>query len=1454
MGALRRQAGQKRRRLLAQLLARLERFSTNHDPSAVLEPEAVVEADALLETVSDPTADLEAIRVVGWLHWARYLALEPGDDQQDLAAALALFAPVYQARPDLLPDQVRAYFRREEAIAPNDHEALADRADVLVQAALGTRDRNGLDNGIDLLKRAVAATPTGHRDRARRLSNLRVALRRRYLWTGSPADLDAAIIAGEQAVAATPTGHSDRARYLSDLGTALGTRYDRTGTLADLDAMADVMKQAVAATPADHPDRAVYLSNLGNTLRARFERTGALSDLQAAITVGEQAVAATPTGHPNRALYLSNLGLALRDRFGRFGAMTDLDTAIDIIGEAVAATLPGDRDRTMYLYYLGVTLRTRYERTGALADLDNAIAVTEQAVAATPADHPNRAGRLSNLGVALRRRFERTGALSDLQAAITVGEQAVAASPTGNPNRALCLSNLGATQLARFDRTGNLADLDAAIKAYEQAVAATPADHPDRALYLSNLGASQLARFDRTGNLADLDAAINTGEQAVAATPANHPDRAVYLSNLGATLSARFGRTGTMADLDAAVEAYEQAVAATLADHPDRAVYLSNLGNALRTRFERTGTLADLDNAIAVTEQAVAATPADHPSRAGRLSNLGVALRTRFERTGTTADLDAAVDAIEQAVAATPADHPSRAGRLSDLCATLRTRFERTGTTADLDAAVDAIEQAVAATPADHPRRAGYLTNLGLALRARFGRTGTMADLDAAVDAIEQAVAATPADHPDRAGYLTNLGVALRTRFGRTGATADLDTAITAYEEAVAATPADHPSRVVYLSNLGDALSTRFGRTGTMADLDAAISVSRDAVAVEVASPRLRATAGRVWGRAAAAGQRWPEAVEGYAAAVDMLGRVVPRSLTRADQQNLLAELGALGSDAAACCLHAGRTGRAVELFEQGRGILLGQALDNRVDLTALTRQHPDLARRFTALADKLDRADDNSRSMHADLDDGSVDAFAGATHRALQLRRETADAFDRVIEEIRLQPGFDTFLHPPRLEQFVAAGFGGTLVLINVSAFGSDALILTGATSAPVTPIVVPLPGLSRDAVDQRVIEFLTALGTAASRKEAGQRAAEATLTETLGWLWDQIAGPVLDRLGIHGPPTAGEPWPRLWWCVSGLLSFLPLHAAGHHGTRFDAAPTTVIDRVVSSYIPTIRALVHARRRPPVADRDDSTRIGTISAGGRILAVAMPHTPAASDLPGAQAETDSLRRRFPGRVTVLSGPAATHDSVLRELSAARWAHFACHGLSDLTDPSASHLLLHDWPLTVSDIAQLRLEDADLAFLSACSTAQPGARLADEAIHLVTAFQLAGFRHVIGSLWPIEDQHAAALADYIYTTLSDTSDPARAVHTATRLAAQSMDRPAIGLGFPHPCRCLTPQARPTQHFGTAPVPTVALAERRRPCWRRSRIRLRTWRSPKRPDGCTGRATWCSTTVTSSRRI
>ncbi|MFI4990168.1 MAG: CHAT domain-containing protein [Solirubrobacterales bacterium] len=267
-----------------------------------------------------------------------------------------------------------------------------------------------------------------------------------------------------------------------------------------------------------------------------------------------------------------------------------------------------------------------------------------------------------------------------------------------------------------------------------------------------------------------------------------------------------------------------------------------------------------------------------------------------------------------------------------------------------------------------------------------------------------------------------------------------------------------------------------------------------------------------------------------------------------------------------------------------------------------------------------------------------------------------------------------------------------------------------------------------------------------------------------------------------------AGSQSPRVWWCLSGLLAFLPLHAAGRTGRGGAAAGTSVMDRVVSSYTPTLRALLHVRRSTRAPDR----------AAGRVLVVAMPKTPGANDLPAAVGEAALLARLFQGQVRILTEQEATVAAVLAKLPLYPWTHFACHASSDVANPSTSHLLIHgeqggsreqhSYALTVLEIAKLR-QDADLAFLSACATAVPGLALPDEVIHLASAFQLAGYRHVIATLWPVYDVAAAQIAEGVYNTLAPTETAegsARALHAAsTSLRARYPSRPSVWAAHVH---------------------------------------------------------------------
>lgn len=187
----------------------------------------------------------------------------------------------------------------------------------------------------------------------------------------------------------------------------------------------------------------------------------------------------------------------------------------------------------------------------------------------------------------------------------------------------------------------------------------------------------------------------------------------------------------------------------------------------------------------------------------------------------------------------------------------------------------------------------------------------------------------------------------------------------------------------------------------------------------------------------------------------------------------------------------------------------------------------------------------------------------------------------------------------------------------------------------------------------------------------------------------------------------------------------------------------------------------------PTTPGLPDDGRLFNVSAEAGLLAGLLP---------------DPLALVEPAPVTdrhVAGDLLPARDRVLSELPHHAIAHFACHGTHDPADPDGGRLLLHDHrdrPLTVADLARVKLEHAELAYLSACATAlNTNAVILDEAIHLTSAFQLAGFPHVVGTLWNVDDETALDLARDFYTALKDertgtfdTTRAARALHDAVR--------------------------------------------------------------------------------------
>jgi CHAT domain len=1397
--------------------------------SVALAEQAIPAATEMLENV---LASPNEARISAALDiWRRILDTLPADHQEraeclsKLGVALLLRSQHSEELADIEAaiEAGRAAAELTLGDSPLRAACLSNLGVALKAKAERTGVLPDIDAAIETARSAAESTPPRDLNRPRYLFNLGAALYHRGQLTGTLTDLDAAIEALQASLQSAPPDYRDRASYLAELSIALHDRSERTAGSADLDAAIEAARVAVQSTPADAPVQLRFLPTLANSLRARFERFGKVSDINAAIEAAAAAAEAAPVSHPYRPVALRNLWLLLEDRFRHTGATADLDEAIDA-GRATMSAIPVDApDRSKLLCELALSLRAKFQRSGSLEDLDAAISAQQQAIKATPTDDPDRAARLSDLGVFLDARFEHTGILEDGETAVQAATAAVDASRPGNSNRALYLSNLGIVLLNRFFRIGEPEDLARAVKASESAVETASSDHPNRGQYLSNLGLVLLTYFRHQAANGALDAAIEAAQAATQITPIGHPNRGSYLSNLAAALQIRYERSRSLDDLSAAIQAEYAAVEASPLDipgvaepmsalrakllenssqtasgysavrqratgqaHTDRlalARRLSNLGIGLRDRYEQTCVPTDLDAAIEAGRAAVEAIPASHPERAKILENLGISLQIRFERTGALADADAAVTAGFAALEATPADHPDRATRLNNIAIALGVRAVRTRDPADVDASVESAKAALEKTPVGHPDRAQRLSILGNALELRYQQNKMAADQD---DAIKMLQAAVDSETQDlgKVMYLSNLCDGLRQRFERTGAVADLDEAIRSGQSAAAGVRPDGSDLAVMSFNLGLALRARFELQGESADSVAASSAFVAAAEATPAAPSIRIHAARAASQLMAR-QEVGQAADILENAVRLLSEVAPRQLARADQQHAIGGFSGLASEAAALVLSDTRPGttreqraaRALQLLEAGRAVLLSQTLDTRDDLTDLRQEYPYLAERFIVLRDRLDQPESS-----ASVGSGDTATVALSLDSAAEKRRQLADQLTATLNEIRTMKNFHSFGLPPSIEALTNQAVPGPIVTVNVSDHRSDALLLRGESVTS-----VELTSLTRTALVEQINTFHQALDISTEHEVASsaRREAQRTIMGILGWLWDVVAGPVLDHLGYERSLPSDASWPRVWWAPGGLLGLLPIHAAGHHAELAveGKARRTVMDRVVSSYTPTIRALIYARQG-----------VGHVRTLKRGLIVAMPTTPKLPDgaaLPNVPAEVAAVSAYLPNPVILIErtpSDSAAEDSdvlptrakIFEFLPECSIAHFACHAASHPSDPSNSLLLLHDYdtaPLTVNSLAPIQHDGLELVYLSACRTAfTRTSNLLDEAIHLTSAFQLAGSRHVIGTLWEISDAIAVHIAGEFYRELRtssgtlDTDRAAYALHLAIRNA------------------------------------------------------------------------------------
>ncbi|KAJ7207437.1 CHAT domain-containing protein [Mycena pura] len=801
--------------------------------------------------------------------------------------------------------------------------------------------------------------------------------------------------------------------------------------------------------------------------------------------------------------------------------------------------------------------------------------------------------------------------------------------------------------------------------------------------------------------------------------------------------------------------------------HTGKPAILNNFACALSRRFKYFGNIADINQSVETFAECVRLTPEGHISVASKLSNLGTSLRTRFEQFGDLADLHKSVKTLQKGVRLTPDTHPSKPSMFSDLGNALHNRFERLGDLKDLNDAVSALIDGFKLTPVGHIHRPIISANLGNMLSARFQRLGNTWDITRSILMLRAALQLTPEGHPERPLWLNNLGYSLSSRFDILGDINNYNMRNSAGRQGPVELTPDLFGRFEHFEEVRDVQES----VSDQQDFEELLAQFTAAARSDTGPASVRFRACSTWAEQAQMTQH-PSLLSAYSVAVDLLSEMAWLGLSIRDRHHIILRGGKLITDAAAAAISASRNDKAVEWLEQGRSVIWGQLLALRTPLDSLKESHPQLATDLMRLSSLLEGASVRDTAEEGKAHNTRDHLPAQQSLQAIAHRyHDYAHERNQLLKKIRELPDFNRFLLPKEMAELSLGAKGGPVIILNISKIRCDALIVMSDAIRS-----VPLPNVTDEWAQSLAKSLRTILGQngrsnrLSGRQEGGSEIMpENQFAHILSELWVRIGWPVLQGLG-YTIPSRDNP-KRIWWCPTGALAFLPIHAAGLYGEN-DAFGSKMSDFVISSYTPSLTTLIKVLNAGS-APREVS----------RLLLVAQPSAMDQHYLPGTREEIASIERLAEGKMPVLrlEEDSATVDRVEKSMKDSHWVHFACHGIQNVSAPTDSALLLAGRSrLTLSSIIKLSMPHADLAFLSACQTATGATDLQEESVHLAAGMLAAGYRGVIATMWSIEDNDAPRVASDVYEHLFKISPPdstraAEALHLAVRKLREGSD-------------------------------------------------------------------------------
>ncbi|KAF7342987.1 CHAT domain-containing protein [Mycena venus] len=898
-----------------------------------------------------------------------------------------------------------------------------------------------LDEAVSFQREALLMQPQGH-ERAMSLVALADALCLRFNHGKNVQDL-------AESIAVLREAHQLQHNHAFLLVAALLRRCNLDGDLRTFIEVGTMYKTACETDKSGIRDW-----ESGQEQMANFRRLNDIPALHYAIRLFRQSIHHISFQHEQRPTVLFSLSKALFIRYSVDHNPDDLDQTIKIDRNILLCRPHRDEHRSYVLSHLGVALLYNFECAGDPDDIDNAIVLLDEALELISSEHHDRLVFLDNLAEAFSRRFGYRGSVQDIDKAVAMAELALQETTDGDSQRPHRLQMLGQCLSRRYEETGCAPDIEKAIGLVNDAVNLLPSGHPQEMKFRTELGSTYLRGFNRsihrsnpTIDLAALNKSISDLQSFIANSDPGHPDIPYAKGTMAAMLLSKFEDIGDFSDITTAISLLVDTIRDTPDDDSYKPNHLHKLGRALTIRFHRRGQISDIDEAISVLQRAIQAWPYKLPDDHVFLLDLGAAFAERFSYLGVSADIDEAIAIQRRAVAASQQGNPQMANRVASLGCWLLSRFIQTKSVSDVDEAVATLQSALQMVDENDPVKPDILMNLATSLENQSECRREDPDIEKWIQLLSEAVRITSDGNPAKRGYLNNLGNSHLRRFEHLHSSTDIDEAISAYHSSLRLIPQDHPDHPATQLNLGKALSVQLDREPNLKALEATISQFSSAALSRYGPPRVRLQAASRWARYA-----WKydhaSVLQASAAALDLLPRVAWLGLPLPDRHRELIRAGDLMNAAAAICIERADYVKAVEWLEQGRSIVWGQLLQMRSPVDELRNADSDLAKhlasRFEQITRQLQTSGPGIISSHSD---------SSARYRIL------VSEWEDIIGEIRNIDGFHSFLLPKKLEEFVISQNMGPIVVLNISTFRCDALIVI---SHPFEVRHVPLSNFS--------------------------------------------------------------------------------------------------------------------------------------------------------------------------------------------------------------------------------------------------------------------------------------------------------------------------------------------------------------------------------------------------------